>query len=913
MLMDGHALVYRAWYAIQTPLTIPSSGQDVRGVYGFINALIKSINEWQPSHCAIAFDLPTPTFRHLQYPAYKAQRPESSEDLRAQFPWVKKLMEVFRIPVFELDGYEADDILGTLSDQASKENMQTIILTGDTDTLQLVSPMTRVVLSRGIQDRTIYDQEAVENRYGGLKPNQQPEIKGLQGDSSDNIPGVPGIGAKTAIKLIQEFGTIDGIYRNIEGVQPQRIRDLLVKNEPQAREGKELTTILRDIPVNLDLKASEFWNYNREEVLDFIRSLGFSSVISRIPNSSPIDPSGSQGLLMEPESMQSGIYNTVDEIEDLELVISGIKDSGHFAFDVETDSKDQQAAKLVGIAITSKVGEGFYIPLGHKQGKQIPINSALEKMKSLFEDPNVSKSAHNGNFDLTVLSHYGIVVNNFTFDTIIAAHLLGERSLGLKNLAFKLLNTEMTPIETIIGSGRNQTTMDNIDISTVTNYAGADVDMTLRLNEKFIEELQSQKEVWDVFNSMEVPLIPVLMRMQDNGILINSDFLNNMSVDLQHRLEVIQKELFEIMGHEFMLSSTKQLSDVLYTELKLPKLKRTKTGYSTDAAVLDNLKQMIKHGQAVDADPRCSNMIDGILEYRELSKLKSTYVDALPQLIDDSTTRIHTKYNQTGSATGRVSSSDPNLQNIPVRTELGRKVRTAFIPRQDWLFVAADYSQIELRVLAHLSKDPGLVNAFLNNQDIHASTASQVYKTNIESVDPEMRRVAKIMNFGVIYGLSPYGISQQTDLSAAQGAAFIKQYFSEYSGIYDYLEETKLKARNVGYVETIAGRRRYIPEINSPNFQVRQGAERIAVNMPIQGTAADIIKFAMISIHKKLIDTNLSTRMLLQVHDELIFEVPPDEIDLVKSIILDLMPGAMALDVPLDVQIKTGYTWGELE
>lgn len=913
MLMDGHALVYRAWYAIQTPLTIPGSGQDVRGVYGFINALIKSINEWQPSHCAIAFDLPTPTFRHIQYPEYKAQRPESSEDLRAQFPWVKQLMETFKIPVFELDGYEADDILGTLSKQASEENIQTIILTGDTDTLQLVSPMTRVVLNRGIQDRTIYDQEAVENRYGGLKPTQQPEIKGLQGDPSDNIPGVPGIGAKTAIKLIQEFGSIDNIYRNIQDVQPDRIRNLLISNEHQARQGKELTTILKDIPIRLDIEASEFWNYNREEVLDFIRNLGFSSVISRIPSSRNTDYTESQGLLMEPESVPSGTYKTVDEIEDLELVISSIKDSGHFAFDIETDSKNQQSANLVGIALSSKVGEGFYIPLGHKQGKQIPMNSALEKMKTLFEDPHISKSAHNGNFDLTVLSHYGIVVNNFTFDTIIAAHLLGERSLGLKNLAFKLLNTEMTPIEKLIGTGRNQTTMDNIDITTVTNYAGADVDMTLRLNEQFFVGLQSQKEVWNVFNNMEIPLIPVLLRMQDNGILINADFLGNMSVDLEGRLNVIQKELFAVIGHEFMLSSTKQLSDLLYTELRLPRLKRTKTGYSTDAAVLDNLKQMIRHGQAIDADPRSASIIDGILEYRELAKLKSTYVDALPQLIDKSTNRIHTKYNQTGSATGRVSSSDPNLQNIPVRTELGRKVRTAFIPRMDWHFIAADYSQIELRVLAHLSKDPALLNAFLNNQDIHASTASQVYKTNIEFVDPEMRRVAKVMNFGVIYGLSPYGISQQTDLSAAQGAEFIKQYFSEYAGIYGYLEETKVKARELGYVETLAGRRRYIPEISSPNFQVRQGAERVAVNMPIQGTAADIIKFAMISIDKKLMEANLRSKMLLQVHDELIFEVPTDEIEIVKSIILDFMPRAMNLDVPLDVQIKTGFTWGELE
>ncbi|MBI2855324.1 MAG: DNA polymerase I, partial [Chloroflexi bacterium] len=794
MLMDGHALVHRAWHAIQSPLTVRETGEDVRGVYGFTNAFIKAITEWNPSHCAIAFDLPTPTFRHAQYAEYKAQRPEAPQDLRAQFPWIRRLMEAFQIPIFEAEGYEADDVLGTLCRQATEQGIEAIILTGDTDTLQLVSPYIRVVLSRGIQDRMIYDEQAVQERYGGLSPQQQPEVKALQGDASDNIPGVPGVGAKTAVKLIQDFGSVDGIYANIDSVTPPRLRDILASHEAQARQGRDLTTIVTDIPIALDLEACRFWRYDREQVLDLMRELGFSSVVARIPDGAPTSEQASQGVLLEMEEPEKGEYTTVDNLEDLEALIADLWALGSFTFDVETTSKDAMAAELVGVSFSIGPGKASYVPLGHREGRQIPLEQALERLRPLLEDPTVAKSAHNGNYDMTVLANYDIHVQNLDFDTMVAAHILGEKSMGLKSLAFTRLHVEMTPIEALIGTGRNQRTMAQVPVHQASQYAAADADMTARLRQLFEAELKGEDKLRELFTDMEMPLVPVLVRMQRNGVTVDAERLKSMSRELGERLGTIEEQTFNTVGHRFMLNSTQQLGDVLFTELRLPRTKRTKTGYSTDAAVLESLKDMLSQGQVEDADSRAPAILDGILEYRELSKLKSTYVDALPALINPRTGRVHTSYNQTGSATGRISSNDPNLQNIPVRTELGREVRKAFVAPEGWTLLAADYSQIELRVLAHLSEDAELVQAFLRDEDIHSATASQVYGVPLDSVTSDMRRVAKVMNFGVIYGLSAYGISQQTDLSPDEGARFIEGYFSRYPGIQGYLEATRAQA-----------------------------------------------------------------------------------------------------------------------
>ena len=917
MLMDGHAMVHRAWHGIQQPLTLSKTNEDVRGVYAFANTFIKAIQEWEPTHCAIAFDMSAPTFRHLQYPEYKAQRPETPDGLRAQFPWVRRLMEVFKIPIFETEEYEADDILGTLCRQATEQGMETIILTGDTDTLQLVSPSVRVVLSRGIQDRAIYDEVAVRERYGGLGPEQQPDVKALEGDTSDNIPGAPGVGRKTAVKLIQDFGSIQGIYADIDSVKPPRIRGILASHEAEVRQGLELTTIVTSVPVELDPDACRFWQYDREQVVGLLRDLEFRSIVSRVPEGVAGEGRPAQGVLMEEEvvAAEKGEYATVYDIDHLEAVIAEMRAAGSFTFDVETTGKDPMASDLVGVSLSAAAGRACYIPVGHHEGGQIPVEKALDMLKPLFEDPAIGKTAHNGNYDMTVLAKHGIQVNNLDFDTMVAAHLLGEKSLGLKPLAFTRLNHEMTPIETLIGTGRNQKTMAQVPVEQASDYAAADADMTQRLKDVFQPALKGEESLSEVFNDMEMPLVPVLVRMQRNGVLLDVDSLREMAVDLGERLGSLEQEVFDTVGHRFTLNSTQQLADVLFNELRLPHTRRTKTGYSTDAAALDNLKMMVNEGRVEDADPRSLQVLDDILEYRELSKLKSTYVDSLPQLVNPLTGRVHTSYNQTGSATGRMSSNDPNLQNIPVRTELGRHVRRAFVAQDapDWTLLAADYSQIELRILAHLSRDPGLLDAFLRDEDIHAATASQVNNVPIDSVTSEMRRVAKVMNFGVIYGLSAFGISQQTDLAPDQGARFIESYFSKYPGIQIYLEDAKAQARKSGYLETVCGRRRWFPEMGSSNFHIRQAAERMAVNMPIQGTAADVIKLAMVSIDKRMQALGMRSRMILQVHDELIFETPQDELDNLKELVLDLMPAALELAVPLKVELKTGDNWGDLE
>ena len=920
MLMDGHAMVHRAWHAIQNPLTLKNTNQDVRAVYGFTNALIRAIQEWRPSHCAIAFDMPGPTFRHVKYSEYKAQRPKTPEELISQFPLVRKLVEAFGIPIYEMDQYEGDDILGTLCLQASQKGMDTIILTGDTDTLQLVSPTVRVALNRSVQDRVIYDLQGVLDRYGGLSPDQQPHIKALQGDASDNIKGVPGIGVKTAIKLIQQFGSIDGLYANLDEVTPVRIKTLLEENEDSARQSLDLTTIVNDVPIVLDEESCRFWMYDRENVLDFLKDMEFSSIVARVPMvDSPMRPQAieaHQGTLIADSIVEAnGDYQTIQNIGDLESLISDIKEVNRFAFDVETTSLDAMKASVVGISFSLKPNTASYLPLGHIEGSQINLVDAINLLKPIFEDVTIEKYAHNANYDISVLANNGIAVKGITFDTMIAAHLLGEKSLGLKSLAFTRLSVEMTRIEFLIGTGRNQKTMDQVSIEDVAPYAAADADLTYRLKELFDNELRGHDKLMSVFNDVEVPLIPVLVKMQSNGVALDDKILQAMSSTLGIRLAQVEHDILDSVGHSFMISSTQQLADVLFNELRLPKTKKTKTGYSTDASVLEHLKVMVTDGDATDADPRSLLILDRILEFRELSKLKSTYVDALPQLVNASTGRIHTNYNQTGSATGRISSNYPNLQNIPVRSELGREVRKAFISEDssEWTLIAADYSQIELRVLAHLSEDKSLVEAFLNDEDIHSATASQVFGVSIDSVTLDMRRIAKIMNFGVIYGLSAYGISQQTDLPRDEGAKFIEGYFSKYPGIKGYLDGMKEEVKKTGYLETVCGRRRYIPEVNSPNYQIRQAAERMAVNMPIQGTAADIVKIAMINIDHAMTRKQLRSRMILQVHDELIFEVPKDEITTMLEIVQELMPGALDLSVPLKVEIKTGTNWGSLD
>ncbi len=906
MVIDGHALVHRSYRAISVRqnLTVSQTGEDITAVYGFSNTFLKALQDWTPTHCAIAFDLPTPTFRHKMFADYKAQRPETPQELRHQFDRVKQLMRAFNVPVLEKEGYEGDDIIGSLAKKAEEWGIETIILTGDTDTFQLVSPWVRVALSYSVQDQKVYDENEIRLRYGGLGPESQTDLKALKGDTSDNIPGVPGIGDKTAIKLLSDFGTLEGIYENLDKVTPPRAREALGGNREQAFQGKVLTTIVRDVPLDLELEDCRFWTYDRKNVVDLFRELEFSRMVSRIPDPSETAEPTVEATQASPVPSNVSVtldYQTVDTQEKLDRLVEDLSNVENFAFDTETTGKDPMSADLVGLSFSTTPGRAWYVPVGHSEGAQIPIEQVLAKLKPLFESDKMGKTAHNANYDVTMVSNYGITPKNLDFDTMIAAHILGRKALGLKNLALEVLDVEMTQISQLIGSGRSQITMAQVPAGVASEYACADADMTGRLRNIFEPDLHKEG-LWDLFCDVELPLIPVLVAMERRGICADAGVLHEMSRDLDTHMRQVETDTYNSVGHVININSPQQLSDLLFNELKLPKSKRTKTGYSTDANSLEALKGV-------------HPVIDGILEYRQLSKLKSTYVDALPELINRRTGRLHTSYNQTGSATGRVSSSDPNLQNIPIRTELGRQVRKAFYAENqpDWTLLSADYSQIELRVLAHLSQDPGLLEAFQRNEDIHSATASLMYQVPLDSVNSDMRRIAKVLNFGVIYGLSSYGISQQTEFSPDEGQKFIENYFASYPEIRLYLDTVKEQARELGYVTTILGRRRIIPDIHASNYNIRQAAERAAVNMPIQGTAADIMKLAMIRVHRRMEEEALKSRMLLQVHDELVFEVPMEEVETLQELIYQEMPAAMDLSVPLNVDVKKAYTWGDLE
>ncbi|MCH2675191.1 MAG: DNA polymerase I [Chloroflexota bacterium] len=902
MIMDGHAMVHRSFRAISTQrhLTVNATGEDVTGVYGFANVFLRALNEWNPAYCAIAFDMSAPTFRHKQFPDYKAQREATPEELRPQFGRVKQLMEAFGVAVYELEGWEADDVIGTLSAQAEKIGLDSVILTGDRDTFQLISPKVRVDLASSIQDRRVYDEAELSERYSGLTASQQTDFKALLGDNSDNIPGVPKVGEKTAIALLNDYQSLEGIYEHIDDVSRPSVRQSLEEFKDRAFSNRDLMTIDRESPVELDLEKARFGDFDRNSVVQLMTELEFFTVIPRIPET------GSQ-VVVDADATptqapgEGADYTVVQTKAQLEHMLDTLHEAGRFSFDTETTGLDAVQAGLVGLSFSTSPSVAWYVPVGHQEGEQIPLEEVLAAVRPLFESPDISKCAHNANYDMTILASHGIECQGVDFDTMVAAHLLSRGQLGLKNLALDVLGQEMTPITELIGTGRKQVSFDQVDITVAAPYAAADADMTGRLRLAF-EEPVVREAMSSLMTDMEMPLVPVLVTMQRHGIKLDAAALREMSEDLREQMFQTEEELYKSIGHTVNINSPQQLSDLLFNEIGLPKTKRTKTGYSTDANSLEGLKGL-------------HPVVDQILDYRQVSKLKSTYVDALPDMVNPATGRVHTSYNQTGSATGRMSSSDPNLQNIPIRTELGRQVRKAFVAdgAPDWLLFSADYSQIELRVLAHISQDPGLLEAFQRGEDIHSSTASLMFEVPLNEVNAEQRRIAKVLNFGVIYGLSPHGISQQTGFSREEGASFIENYFSKYPGINDYLEQVKVKARTDQYVETLLGRRRYLPDINSPNFNVRGGAERMAINMPIQGTAADIMKLAMIKVQNRLDEEGLQTKMLLQVHDELVFETPKEEMSALKDLVFDEMPAAMDLDVTLKVDAKWGQTWGDMQ
>lgn len=902
VLFDGNAIVHRAFHALP-PLTVSKTGETIGAVFGFISMLLKTINELKPTHYAIAFDRPAPTFRHRLFDQYKAQRPKTPDELVGQMGRVRQMVETFHIPIFELDEYEADDVLGTLSHQASEQGIDTIIVTGDADAMQLVSPRVRVLYPKprgSFSDTTLYDEAAVSQKYG-VKPEHIADLKALVGDPSDNIPGVPSVGPVAATKLIQQFGSIDQIYAHLDEVTPPRLRALLQQNEALARQSKELTTIVTQTPITLNFDDCQVSQYDRQEVAKLFRELEFSSLLPKLPNVETAEMSPESLARVKTKPILERDYHIISTTPALDELLKRLL-TKPFAFDLETTSLNAMLAQLVGISLSPAPGEAYYIPVGHvgwEQVEQLPLEQVINQLKPLMEAPNLAKLAHNGKYDMTVLAEYGVTVNNLIFDTMLAAYLLGEKSVGLKALAFSRLGIEMTPITALIGSGTKQLSMSQVEVKQAADYACADADMTGQLTELLEAELH-QQELWSLFAEVEMPLVPVLMSMERNGIALDTDLLRQMSHRLGEQLLKLESEIYNCIGHQFNINSPQQLSSVLFEELKLPPARKTKRGYSTGAAILEELSGM-------------HPIVELILEYRQLTKLKSTYIDALPALLNPKTGRVHTSFNQTRTTTGRLSSSEPNLQNIPIRGELGKQVRQAFIAPPSTCLLAGDYSQIDLRVLAHLSQDKSLLRAFHRDEDIHAATATQLFGVDASQVTSDMRRLAKTVNFGVIYGMSNYGLEQATELSREEATQFIASYFAQYPGVEQYLESTKQQARNTGYVQTLLGRRRYIPEINSSNRQLREAAERMAINMPVQGTSADIIKVAMINLYQEMQKRQLKSKMLLQVHDELIFEVPQDEIEEMRQLVPQIMSTALELSVPLRVDIKTGNNWGEME
>jgi DNA polymerase-1 len=895
LLFDGNALIHRAFHAIP-PLTISKTGEMVNAVQGFASTLLKVLNEIKPTHWAIAFDRPGPTFRHEKFEDYKAQRPEAPEELISQIHRVHQLVDTFHIPAFEIDGYEADDVLGTLSRQATQQNVDTLVVTGDNDMLQLVSPSTKVMSPRrGFSDTVIYDESGVEEKYG-IAASQLADLKALTGDPSDNIPGVPGIGDKTAAKLLRQFGSLQGIYDHIDEVTPEKLQALLRNYKDRVLLNKELATIVTDVPITLNLDACHVTDYDRNQVVELFRELGFVSLLSRLPEEIQEEPASVPG-----KPIISKDYHIISSDKDLDKLISQLSGAKEFAVDLETSAKEVMACELVGISLSSTPGQAYYIPVGHRglsQITQLPLAQVITKLKPVLEDEKTPKIAQNGKFDMTVLAEYGIKLGNLAFDTMLAAYLLGEKSLGLKALAFNKLGVEMTPITDLIGKGPKQLSMAVATIEEVADYACADADLTLRLKSVLDSELR-EEGLWQLFSEVEMPLVPVLVAMERNGVAIDIELLKDMSNSLGKDMLRLEKEIYNSLGYQFNINSSHQLSRVLYEELKLPKPRKTKSGYTTEASSLEELK---------GTHP----IIEYILQYRQLAKLKSTYTDAFCALVNPKTGRLHTSFNQTGTTTGRLSSSDPNLQNIPIRSELGGKIRQAIIAEPGWQLLSADYSQIDLRALAHISQDPELIATFLRDEDVHTATAARIFGVPEDKVTSEMRRVAKTVNFGVIYGMSDYGLEQATSFSREEAAEFINAYFEKYPKVRVYIEKTKDQARELGYVQTVMGRRRYIPEIKSPNGQVRQAAERMAINMPVQGTSADIIKIAMVDLHREMEKQNLRSRMTLQVHDELLFEVPPEEIDRMKELVSRIMPQALKLSVPLKIDIKMGKNWAEM-
>jgi DNA polymerase-1 len=919
VLVDGHSLAYRAYHALPADMQT-STGELTNASYGFASMLLTVLNDEQPDYAIVTFDK-GPSFRVREYAGYKAHREKMPPEMRGQMERVREIVDVLNIPTVILLDYEADDVLGTLSRQAADTGLDVVIVTGDRDALQLVDEHVTVLTSgRRFSDTLRYTPDAVREKYG-LEPQQLIDLKALMGDTSDNIPGVRGVGEKGGIGLLQKYGTLDNIYAHL-GELTTRYQTALTENRDMAYLSQHLGRIVRDAPVTLNLEASRTdRGYDRERALALLQQLEFRTLVRRLPGAEEsanqrIDESANQQLSLFGEASPTpqgvsettlGDYRAITEVVELAEVAKRLGQASSIAIDTETTGTDALLADMVGVSFTDREGAAWYVPVRAPESDPIlPLKTVQQYLGPILANPQIAKIGHNLKYDVEVLLQHGFTIAGTLFDTMIAEWVLNPNSanLGLKNQAWARLGVQMTEITALIGAGRDQKTMDQVSLAQVTPYAAADADMTFRLAGILRPELEAREQT-ALFRDLEMPLLPVLVDMEMTGIKLDTAWLETLSKELAARLGDLEQEIYRHAGTEFNINSTQQLSDVLFKRLGLPTrgVGKTKSGhYSTRAGVLEDLQ---------GAHP----IVDTILAHRELSKLKSTYVDALPQLVNPHTGRVHTSYNQTGTVTGRLSSSNPNLQNIPIRSPEGRRVRRAFVAEEGWQLIGADYSQVELRVMAHVSGDTSLISAFERGEDIHATTAAAVYGVPLGEVSYEQRRIAKAVNFGLIYGQSAYGLSKQVGISVEEADAFIKRYFERFPCVRAYMDQVQREVAERGYVDTLLNRRRFFPELapdSTLSVQQRQAAQRMAINTPIQGSAADIIKLAMLRTQRMLKESGLRARMILQVHDELVLEAPEEEHEPTIALLREAMGQAFALIVPLKVDVEVGTNWEEM-
>ncbi|MBI2448257.1 DNA polymerase I [Candidatus Microgenomates bacterium] len=919
LLIDSNALVHRAFHAIPNLRT--RDGRPIGAVYGFTSTLLKAIEDTKPDYIAATFDMAGPTFRHEEYADYKATRVKAPDELYEQIPMAQEVLVSLNIPIFELQGFEADDIIGTLCAKIDEKNLgvDTYIVTGDMDTLQLVDDNTFVyTLKKGIKDTIVYDEKGVVEKMG-LTPSQVVDYKALRGDASDNIPGVKGIGEKTATDLLQKYQTLDSVYEAVGGKDfgfSDAVKEKLLADKENAYLSQKLATINREAPIKLVLPACELTDVDFGKATATFQKFEFRSLMPRLLK---LMGEGSKSVSKQDEltlfdkklkkeeiKKLNNNYILVNDQRSFGEFLKELKKQKEFAIDTETSALGALDSELVGLSFSWKAGEGYYIPVGHSKGQQLPKKSVLETLRPILENEKIKKIGQNIKYDMLAIRKAGVKMTGIYFDTMLASYCLDpvRRGHSLDNMAFIEFGHQMIPITALIGAGAKQKSFAETDVNEATEYAAEDADFTWRLYEVLKGRLTGKTN--DLFYDVEMPLLSVLADMEWWGVRIDAGKLKEISQVVAEKIKKSEKQIHQLAGEDFNIASPQQLAEVLFKKLKISSefVKKNKTGLSTAAGELEKLK---------GAHP----IIEPILEYRELTKLQNTYLEALPKAVNPMDGRIHTNFSQTIAATGRLSSIDPNLQNIPASEEWGQQIRSAFVAEKGHVLIKFDYSQIELRVVAHLSGDKKMLQAFRDGRDIHAETAQAVFGVSADKVTKEQRRTAKVVNFGILYGMSAFGLSQSIGVSPTEAKEFIDQYFENFSGVRDYLNDTIEFAKEHGHVETLLGRRRPTPDILSPVVQVRKAAERMAINMPIQGTAADIIKLAMIEIDRQILSKNSEVKMILQVHDELVFEIPDGKISNhpvggagLKSQISKIMENVLELKCPLIVDTKEGKNWG---